>query len=453
MQKITKKLIKKYDIKGPYYTSYPILSQWSHDFTGNHFKNALEEMFSEDAASPLSLYIHFPFCPKLCYYCCCNIKITKNRGEIRRFLDHLVKEVNLFADFFSKNSIRPNIREVHFGGGSPSFMTIEEMDLLITGLKSFVDFKTLSEFIIEVDARTVDENKLNYYHEKGINRISLGIQDFDPLVQKAVNREQPVEYVERLLSPNLRKYFKSVNFDLIYGLPLQTVESFKTTIATALGFLPDRICLYNYGHTPEVHKHQSLIRKSDLPDIYEKTKINLEAIQKLLDCGYERIGIDHFARPYDDLAEAMHNKAITRIFNGYACGRTRDLIGLGPTSSSSFSHYYTQNVYSHSEYYKRIDAHEFPILRGFRLNRDDIIRRDVINNICTNFSLDIHNMEKKYNIIFNNYFQKEIVSLDSFVQDGILKISDNKIIITSLGKNFLRHVCMVFDNYLQKNKI
>jgi len=453
MSSITKELIKKYDVQGPYYTSYPVLAKWSHDFSSNDYKNALKEMFSKKDNPPLSVYIHFPFCPKHCYYCCCNTKITKDREQIRHFLSFLLKEINLFADFFNKNSITPNIKEVHIGGGSPSYMTKNEINQLITGLQSFVNLKVLSEFIIEIDVRTVDQGKLYYYHEKGINRISLGIQDFDPAVQKAVNREQPVEVVEGLLSPDLRKCFKSINFDLIYGLPLQTTETFKNTIDTVIRLLPDRICLYNYGHMPDVYKHQKLIKASDLPDIYEKTKINLEAIQKLLDCGYERIGIDHFARPSDDLAEAMHNKTITRIFNGYACGRTRDLIGLGPTSSSAFSHYYTQNVYSHAEYYKSIDAYEFPILRGFRLNRDDIIRRDVINNIITNFFLDIGNIEKKYNIIFNNYFQKEIVSLDSLVQDGILKISNNEIIVTPLGKNFVRHVCMVFDYYLQENKV
>ena len=453
MLNIPKKLIKKYDVKGPYYTSYPILSQWSHDFSSNDYKNALKEIFSKKDNPPSSVYIHFPFCPKLCYYCFCNNKITKNREQIRHFLSILLKEVNLLDDFFNKNSITPNIKEIHIGGGSPSYLTINEIDQLITGLQSFVNLKVLSEFIIEIDVRTVDQEKLYYYYEKGINRISLGIQDFDPAVQKAVNREQTVEVVEGLLSPELRKCFKSINFDLIYGLPLQTTETFKNTIDTVIRLLPDRICLYNYGHMPDVYKHHKLIKASDLPDIYEKTKINLEAINKLLDCGYERIGIDHFAKPYDDLTEAVHNKTITRNFNGYACGRTRDIIGLGPTSSSTLSHYYTQNVYSHSEYYKRIDAYELPILRGFRLNRDDIIRRDVINNIITYFFLDIGNIEEKYNIVFNNYFQKEMVSLDSFVQDGILHFSNNNIIITSLGKYFLRHVCMVFDYYLHENKL
>jgi len=445
-------LIKKYDISSPYYTSYPTLSEWSDAFSYQDYLYGLKGLCTS-AEVPLLLYIHFPFCAKQCYYCICNSTVTRDRVKIQEFLNYLFREIDLLCVFFKTHSYLPKFKRIHLGGGSPTLLEIEEFEQLVEKLRSLVDIRGLDEFAIEIDVHTANHEKLKCYHENGVNRISLGIQDFDANVQKAVNRIIPLELVGELISPEIRRRFKGINFDLLYGLPLQTRKSFKNTIETVKNLLPDRVTLLKYAHVPDRRKHQRLIKESDIPDIYEKTMIFAETIHNLLDNGYEHIGIDNFAKPTDDLVKAMRNKTLWRNFNGFSPGGPHYIIGIGPTSTQSFTNGYAQNVYSLQEYYTCIDKHEFPILRGFKLDDDDLIRRDVINEILCNCTLDFSNIEQKYGVNFKEYFCQEIEALNDFILDGLLEISDDIFAVTPVGRIFICHICRVFDAYLKKGKI
>ena len=446
-EKVRNTLIEKYDVPGSFYTSYPSLSRWDESFHDNDYRETLLEFFSSEDNPPLSLYIHFPFCAELCYYCFCTIAVTKNRVRISKYLEYLKKELGMFADFVKANSIKLNVKEVHLGGGSPSYMERGELTELVDMLKTFIKIEDLKEFMIEIDVRNVDADKVKFYHELGFNRISMGIQDLYSDVQKAINRIQPVEMLESILTPEVKEAFGSINFDLIYGLPRQTRESFRETIATVEKFAPDRICLYCYNHRPDIHKHQALMHKSELPDIYEKNMINMESIQRLGELGYERIGIDHFAKVNDDLAVAKRNRTLTRLFNGYAPGRTHHLLGFGAASSSTYKTFYSQNYYSHDEYFKCIDEGKFPIFRGYKLDKDDVIRRDVIFRILTVSYVDIHEVETTYGITFNKYFRSAIDSMGEMISDGLVEITPSALGVTALGSFFLRNICMPFDKY------
>lgn len=442
-------LIKKYDVKGPYYTSYPTGKVWSEKFGAVDYKKALKDMMRESKRVPLSLYIHFPFCVRLCNFCFCYTKITKDRNNIDNFMQALYKEIRILKDFFAKNDYVPNIREIHLGGGSPSYMNEIEFRQLVNEIRSLVDPHSLDEFTIEIDAITVTHDKLKLYHDNGINRISFGIQDFDSNVQEAIGRIQSPQLLEKLLAPEIRKSFVSVNFDLMYGLPLQTRASFSKTLDITLRLSPDRIAIYNYLHMPELYKHQTKIAENDLPDTIEKTMIFIDAGNKLTSNNYEDIGIDHFAKPSDDLSIAKRNKTLCRHFMGYTAGRAPNLIGIGPTILCGFTKYYAQNVYSLEEYVSALAKNDFPILRGYRMNNDDIIRKDVINNILCYFSLEFKVIEDRYKIDFNEYFKEEMKSLDVLVNDGILNCSRHQIRITPLGHYFVRNVCAIFDKYLK----
>lgn len=442
-------LIKKYDVQGPYYTNYPTGKVWSDDFNATDYEEALGDMISEREKIPLSLYIHFPYCVRLCNFCFCYTKITKDYTKINRFLRDLYKEIHILKKLFDDHNCIPNIKEIHLGGGSPSYMNKDEFRQLINEIHSLVDIHRLDEFTIEIDAINVTTDKLKLYRDNGINRISFGIQDFDPHVQDAIGRVQSPPLLKKLLTPEIRKLFKSVNFDLMYGLPFQSRASFSKTIDIVIELSPDRIALYNYFHMPEFYKHQQKIKKTDLPDITEKTMIFIDASNKFTSNHYEAIGIDHFARTTDDLAIAKKNKTLCRHFMGYTAGRAPNLIGIGPSALCGFTKYYAQNVYSLEEYASALAKNDFPILRGYKLTDDDIIRRDVISNLLCYFRVDFKDINNKYKIDFNKYFEEELKLLDDLVKGGILKYSNNCIDITPIGHFFIRNVCTVFDKYFK----
>lgn len=442
-----KALVEKYDVPGPFYTSYPAVSCWTGDFKNAKYREALIEVFSKEPNQPVSLYVHFPFCEKLCYYCCCTASITKNRDKIRHFLEYLMKELRMFSEFLKAHDIRLAIKELHLGGGSPSYMEKDEIKELVDVIKTFAPIENLSEFIIEIDVRNVDADKMRFYQTLGVNRISLGIQDFDPVVQEKVNRVQPLELVREMLAPEIRSLYPSLNFDLIYGLPRQTRASFRDTVEKVAEFMPDRVSVYSYGHKPSVFKHMEMIKESDLPDIFQKAMINLDATERLLALGYEKIGIDHFALKKDVLAKAKNDKTLNRLFNGYTPGRTRHLLGFGPASTSSFGEFYSQNRYSHEEYFAELDSGEFPIFRGFKLSDDDVIRRDVINRILTVSQVNIPEIEEKYGIKFSEYFSDAYFSLAEMASDGLIKVTWDMITVTELGTYFFRNICIPFDKY------
>lgn len=438
-------LIKKYDVKSSYYTDYPPLGLWLDKYTQKDYRAALKELALKKEETPLLLYVHFPYCPRLCTYCQCYHLITQDRQKVKDFLGHLYLEIDLLKKFFQEHGYRPLFKEIHLGGGSPSFMDYAEFDQLIENLKKIVDFSKLAEFTLEIDPRTVDEKKLLYYARQGINRISFGVQDFDPAVQKAVNRIQPPEMVARFLTPEIRKFFRTVNFDIIYGLPRQTRDSFRQTLDTVIKLSPDRIALCILGYRPDVFKHHRLLKKSELPDIYESTLINLQAMQQLVLAGYLRIGLDHFAKPSDDLGVALKNRTLHRSALGYTPGRYVNMLGIGPSSMARINDYYFQNMYSLESYYTCLKNGEFPVMRGYKLNSDELMRRELMYQILCYFMVDFAEMEKKYQINFHTYFKEELESLQEFLQEGIIELN-GKLIVTELGKFFLRHICRVFDN-------
>ena len=442
-------LIKKYEKeKSPYYTTYPTGGEWNSMFIAEDYLTALEETLPKNEEVPMALYVHVPFCKKLCYFCFCITYITDNREQISKFTKYLFREIKMLSEFFKKKSIIPKVKEIHLGGGTPTYLTKDEFNELIKNLQLLADVNNLDEFALEIDPRTVTKEDMNYYFSKGINRISFGIQDFDPRVQQSINRVHAPELIKELIVPEVRKY--SVNFDLIYGLPFQTRETFRNTINEVKKLSPDRISLYNYDHTPHIHGHQKLLNPLDMPNVDEKTVMYIESVRNLLDSGYEWVGIDHFAKPNDKLAKAARTGTLGRNLNGYTTGRTYDIeLGLGPSSIGSFGHYYIQSIKTFAEYYKSIDEGKFPILRGFKLSDDDILRRDIIINIICNGFLDFSVIGKRYNIKFKEYFNDELNSLSAFEEDGLLKLDNDKIAVQPVGRVFVQHIAKVFDKYLK----
>jgi oxygen-independent coproporphyrinogen III oxidase len=445
-EKSVENILNKYDMGGAYYTSYPPVGNWPKQFTVKDYESALDDLFLKDKNTPLALYLHYPFCPELCTYCCCYVVISEDRERMETFSRHLLDEIDIFIDYFKRNSIIPNVKEIHLGGGSPNVMEKNELDPLVSKLSEFVDISSLDEFAIEIDVRTVNREKIEYFHSKGINRISFGIQDFNPDVQKAVNRVQPIGLIEDILTPDIRGLFKSINFDIMWGLPLQTRDTFKETIKTLKHFSPDRITLLRYGHSPDVYKHQTLINFSDIPSEIEKTMMNLEAIKDLEKNGYERIGIDHLAKTTDELAQLKSEKMLTRGFIGYP-GKTKNLLGMGPSGLSNLNNCYAQNTYGLPEYFKSVKSKLFPVFRGCLLDEDLIIRRDVINHMLNYYRVDFHYIEKKHNIEFRSYFKRELGMLNELVDDGLIDLSDSSIMASSLGESFLPNICRVFDRF------
>ena len=437
-------LFDKYNVRGSYYTSYPPAGLWLKDFSSNDYVDAFKESFSNRFAVPLQLYIHFPFCKMQCWYCLCYQIVSNDQSNIGNMVKYLQKELDLLFELFVSNAIAVSFKEIHFGGGSPSYLETREFDSLINKLQSFINFKEVSEIAIEIDPRTINKDNLKYYHEKGINRISFGVQDINPDVQKAINRIQPIELIEELLE--MRELFKCVNFDLIYGLPLQTRESFKNTIDKVIELSPDRIDLGIMGYRPDVFKHNRLIEESDIPNLIEIKLMWEDSVMNLTSNGYERIGMDHFAKKTDVLAVAKKNKALFRNPMGYSPGRFHDNISIGPSGMTKISNYYFQNTYSFSNYYSDIDKKKFPVFRGYKLSKDDLMRRDIINQIMTYYYLNYSDIEEKYDIDFNRYFDREIDLLREFVREGILEIFPDRITVTPLGNFFLRNICAMFDN-------
>jgi oxygen-independent coproporphyrinogen III oxidase len=443
----TRELVEKYDVPGPYYTSYPDLSRWTPPSAAHHQKKlyqALESLKQE----PVSLYVHFPFCPKICWYCICKTIVTREQDKINNFLDYLFKEIEQLYKFFQSHSLEPNIKEVHFGGGSPSFLSEKQFTDLQEKLGLLVNMDTLWEGIIEVDVRTISLEKLEFYRNHRINRLSFGVQDFNPDVQKAVNRIQPFDLIEKFVKQARALGFDSVNFDLIYGLPFQTRDSFKETTKQALSLEPDRICLYNYCHNPEVNLHQKLISAAALPSRFEEKMINIDSINYFLKNGFHRIGLDHFSKDGDGLAEARKTGTLERIFNGYAPGRTKNLLGIGPTSSSSINSCYCQNLGLEQGYINALEQGEMPVLRAYEMNADDVLRRKLINELICYFRCDFEKFEEQSGIIFQDYFKNELARLSILQDDGLVDITEKTILITPLGQNFVRNICAAFDGFL-----
>ncbi len=447
MKKI-RELIAKYGDIYVMYGEYPHKNHWLTNFTAANYASALKDMFSQDKKTPLLLYVHIPFCMKQCYYCTCRTFITKDYERIKIYLENLYREIKIYKNFFDENNIKPNFKEIHLGGGTPTYLKKEDFNRLVENLNTIVDFREISEFSIEIDPRNTNAEKMKYFHSKGINRISVGVQDFSVDVQQAINRIQPSVLTANLLAPGIRELFSNgFNFDIICGLPKQTRESFRKTIEKTIEMSPDRICLLYLIVSPSFSIHQRMMKQSDLPDTYQKTVFFNDALRELLKNGYVRIGLDHFAKPNDDIVKALRAKTVFWSGLGYTAGRYHNIIGVGTSSACKVGECYSHNVYPLDDYAAAVGNGRFPVCRGYKLSDDDIMRREIIHTFRTYFTLNLGAVEKKYAVDFHKYFKAEILLLEKFRADGILEFDGDNINITDNGKYFTGLVCRVFDRY------
>lgn len=439
-------LLKKYSKSGPRYTSYPTAVQFNEEFTADSYRAWVEK--SNQRGGPLSLYFHIPFCDTVCFYCGCSKVVTKDRSKAAPYLERVYKELEMQSALFDSNRV---VEQLHWGGGTPTFISHDEMRELMAKTRS--EFTLLDddtgEYSIEIDPREVQHDTIALLRELGFNRMSLGVQDVDERVQIAVNRIQPEDQTLSTLEAAKREGFKSVSLDLIYGLPFQSVETFARTLDRVIEINPERLSVFNYAHLPELFKPQRRINEDDLPVPQEKLEILQMTVEKLTSAGYLYIGMDHFAKPDDELAIAQHEGTLYRNFQGYSTHADADLIGVGVTSIGQVSDSYSQNQKTMDDYTVAIDAGELPVFRGYSLNADDILRREVITQLICHFDLNKGDIEKQYNITFDDYFGDELNELKSMQQDGLLTLSQDRIVVEPKGKLLIRNICMVFDAYLR----
>jgi oxygen-independent coproporphyrinogen-3 oxidase len=449
MPGVSSETLKKYDVSGPRYTSYPTADRFVEAFTQEAYMLALEQRREIAATQPLSIYVHIPFCESLCFFCACNKIVTKHHERSAEYLRYLNREIDLHIEHLGAGQ---TISQLHLGGGSPTFFSDEELAELMSMLKRNFVFAPGGEYSIEVDPRTVNEQRLKHLADLGFNRLSFGVQDFDPEVQKAVHRIQPVEQVFSLVEAARRYQFESVNLDLIYGLPMQTPESFKRTLAQVVELRPNRIALYGYAHLPERFKPQRRISEYELPAAADKITMLGSALKAFIDAGYVYVGMDHFALPDDDLAIAKRQGRLHRNFQGYSTQPDCDLISLGVSAIGRVGATYSQNAKTIEEYYDHLNHGRFPVVRGLALSRDDIVRRAVIMAIMCQGALQYESIELAYMLDFKRYFADEMAALKALEKTDMLVLEEDGLQVTDTGWFFVRAVAMVFDKHLQTDR-
>ena len=448
---ISENLLTRFDVSGPRYTSYPTADRFVEAFTADDYAQALAQRRSGAAALalPLSLYVHIPFCESLCYYCACNKIITKHHDKAATYLRYLSREVDLHTERMGTGQ---TVSQLHLGGGSPTFLSDTELRELMGMLRRNFNFAPGGEYSIEVDPRTVDAARLDTLAELGFNRLSFGVQDFDPAVQKAVHRVQPAEQVFALVAAARARGFESINVDLIYGLPQQTPESFDRTLAQVNQLRPDRIALYAYAHLPERFKPQRRINAGDLPQAGGKVAMLARSLAAFEQAGYVYIGMDHFALPEDALAVAKRQGRLHRNFQGYSTQPDADLIALGVSAIGKVGATYSQNAKDLIEYQDRLDHGQLPVVRGLAVTRDDLLRRAVIMSLMCQGRVQFESIELSHLIDFKSYFAGELGRLSAMQDDGLVELTDSAIEVTAMGWFFVRGVAMVFDKYLQADR-
>ena len=442
-------LIKKYDRSGPRYTSYPTAVQFHDGFGEAEYKAAAER--GNAAKRPISLYFHIPFCDTVCFYCACNKVVTKDRTKAQPYLDLLYKEMEMQAALFDSDR---RVEQLHWGGGTPTFVSHEQMRELMDQTRRHFTLADddVGEYSIEIDPREANAETIALLRDIGFNRLSMGVQDFDERVQKAVNRIQSEQETMTVLEAARATGFRSISIDLIYGLPHQTVESFGRSLDRVLDVGPDRLSIFNYAHLPKLFMPQRRIEEADLPSAQMKLDILQSTIGKLTDAGYVYIGMDHFARPDDELAVAQRDHTLYRNFQGYSTHSECDLIGLGVTSISMVDNTYAQNARTPDEYEQAVASGKLPIFRGIDLNRDDEIRRDVITRLICHFELAFSEVEAQWDINFADYFVGELGGLADMQSDGLLQLDNDGIQVLPAGRLLIRNICMTFDAYLKQKE-
>ena len=442
-------LIKKYDKPGPRYTSYPTAPHFNENFTQQDYLDEIIKTNYGEGLPDLSLYYHLPYCDTLCYFCGCNMLITRNRDRVKEYISYVKKEIDMLRTYLLPDR---KVSQLHWGGGTPTHLRPDEINELASYIKSSFNFKNESENGCEIDPRELTREHMEALRNNGFNRISMGVQDFDEKVQKAVNRIQPEDITRQTVTWVRELGFNSVNLDLMYGLPFQTLETFSDTVDKIIDISPDRIAVFNYAHVPWMKKHMDLIHLEDLPKPELKLDILKMTIEKLTSSGYVFIGMDHFAKPDDELAIALNEKKLYRNFQGYSTNAGTDLYSMGITAISQLNNIYTQNFKTEKEYYKAIDENLLPVAKGYRLSVDDHLRRDVIMKLMCNFELNMEEIEDKYSIVFSEYFAWGLKNLIQFEEDELVKINDNKITVTEMGKLLIRNIAINFDKYIENKE-
>ncbi len=440
-------LLKKYDQPGPRYTSYPT-APYFHEGVGQ--EEYIKHIKQDDRLKideGISLYFHLPFCDTLCYFCGCNMMVTSNRQKIETYLEYLIKEMELLRPYISRSR---KVKQLHWGGGTPTYLTPDQIRRLGKAIKSVFEFDDSAEVGVEIDPRELTRDHLVALREAGFNRCSMGVQDFDLRVQKTVNRIQPEDITRQTVLWARELGFESVNIDLMYGLPFQKTETFEKTLDIILDIDPDRLAVFNYAHLPKMIKHQRLIKDEWLPSPAEKLQLLKLSIEKLTHSGYVYIGMDHFAKPDDELTVAMNKGTLYRNFQGYSTHAGLNLFALGITSISMLSDVYIQNVKKLEPYYRLLDEGKLPVFRGVVLTEDDVLRREVITELMCNFRLIKENIEQKYAIDFDSYFADALNNLKEMEADGLIILEADRLRVTTPGRLLIRNIAMQFDAYLNE---
>jgi oxygen-independent coproporphyrinogen-3 oxidase len=447
-------LLKKYHHTTVYdYTEYPTKAFWSEDMKDQAYRDALTDWIPRSNGSPVLFYVHTPFCEELCYFCLCSKEITKDYARVTDYLyQHLFREIDLLREHFERHALRPNVTEIYFGGGSPTYYREPEFEALLGKLRTLIDFDQVKTFTVEVDPRRVDVDRLRFYHAMGVNRLSFGIQDFDPEVQKEINRIQPPEIVARLLTPEIRSYFPTINFDLLIGLPKQTPQSIRETIESVVALGPDQIQTMYVHYKPQVRKYMvRMVQNGPMPDFYDRKAIFVEATEGLLAAGYERAGFESFAKPDDVLAHSMGEQKAYYNSLGTTTGDATNFLSVGSSAHGVFGgEYYFQNYYEQDLYREALARGEFPIYRGYKLTPEDKLRADVIKRLRTYFRIDVAAIEDQWEIDFRSHFARELTTLQEFERDALVQFDRGGLALTDLGRHFAPQVASVFDSFLDR---
>lgn len=434
-------VLDKYNYSGPRYTSYPTALEFHEAFTVSDYDMACTQY----PERPLSLYIHIPFCHKLCYYCGCNKVITRHAHKADEYLDVLEQEIRTRAALLQNRKVT----QLHFGGGTPTFLSKAQISRVMNILRDEFNFEGSAEISIEVDPREIELDMLDHLRGEGFNRLSIGVQDFNKEVQKLVNREQDEAFIVAMVERAKQLGFRSTNLDLIYGLPKQTKESFAETLKQVLGMQPGRLSVFNYAHMPQLFAAQRKIKDEDLPIAEEKMAILQDTIATLTGAGYQFIGMDHFALPDDELAVAQREGVLHRNFQGYTTQGEADLVGFGVSAISMIGDAYAQNQKELKKYYAQVDELRHALWKGVALDSDDLLRREVIKQLICNFKLDKTMIESEFSVTFNDYFKEDLELLQTFINDELVEVDASEIRVTLRGRLLIRNICMCFDKYLR----
>ena len=443
-------LLKKYHKSLIYdYTEYPTKGNWDQTFGSDEYKNSLKDWITRNPTKPILFYVHTPFCEQLCWFCLCSKEITQDYNKVKKYLyDYLFKEMDMLFNFLEQNNLKLNVKEIYFGGGSPTYYKNEEFEKLTDKMKNMFDFNQVGDWTVEIDPRRVDEEKLLFYKKCGVNRISFGVQDFDKKVQERINRIQPSEMLDNLLTKKIREEYPVFNFDLLIGLPGQTTTSITNTMDKVVELKPTQLQTMMMHYKPNTRKYMiNMLRDGSLPDFYDRKILYKIVDDKLIKAGYKRTGYESYALPGDPIEKSYNEKKTLYASLGSQKGEAVNFVAVGSSAHGALGdEYYSQNFYEQNLYRDKIDESKFPIYRGLKLEKNDQIRRDVVKTLRTYFEIDFQEFESKYSIDFKKYFEDSFKYLDEHSKDGLIDIDKKKLKITELGVQFSSVICHAFDD-------